>query len=96
MWCITSLGLTILRSRKSSESAWLLRELTIHRNFNLEDVHVTGAKRIAEAVAKYDVDRFIHISSSGASEGSPSEFYRTKVYNYPTLYRMLCSERSFS
>ncbi len=33
------------------------------RNFSLEDVHIEGAERIAEAVAKYDVDRFIHVSS---------------------------------
>jgi NADH dehydrogenase (ubiquinone) 1 alpha subcomplex subunit 9 len=40
---------------------------------------VWGASRIAEAVAKYDVDRFVHVSSHSASEDSPSEFYRTKA-----------------
>ena len=55
----------------------------IYRNFDLEDVHVEGAERIAEAVAKYDVDRFIHISSYNADINSPSEFFRTKVsYGY--------------
>jgi NADH dehydrogenase (ubiquinone) 1 alpha subcomplex subunit 9 len=49
------------------------------RNFDLEDVHVEGAERIADAVAKYDVDRFIHVSSYNAGLNSPSEFYRTKV-----------------
>lgn len=49
------------------------------RNFDLEDVHVEGAERIADAVAKYDVDRFIHVSSFNASLDSPSEFFRTKV-----------------
>ena len=49
------------------------------RNFDLEDVHVEGAERIAEAVAKYDVDRFIHVSSYNANKDSPSEFFRTKV-----------------
>ena len=49
------------------------------RNFTLEDVHVEGAERIAEAVAKYDIDRFIHVSSFNASKDSPSEFFRTKV-----------------
>jgi NADH dehydrogenase (ubiquinone) 1 alpha subcomplex subunit 9 len=49
------------------------------RNFDLEDVHVEGAERIAEAVAKYDVDRFIHVSSHNADLNSPSEFFRTKV-----------------
>lgn len=49
------------------------------RNFALDDVHVEGAERIAEAVAKYDVDRFIHVSSYNANKNSSSEFYRTKV-----------------
>jgi NADH dehydrogenase (ubiquinone) 1 alpha subcomplex subunit 9 len=31
-------------------------------------------------VAKYDIDRFIHVSSYNASEDSPSDFFRTKVY----------------
>ncbi|KAI9670090.1 MAG: NADH-ubiquinone oxidoreductase 40 kDa subunit [Trizodia sp. TS-e1964] len=48
------------------------------KNFTYEDVHVEGATRIAEAVAKYDVDRFIHVSSYNANEDSPSEFFRTK------------------
>lgn len=49
------------------------------RNFDLEDVHVEGAERIAEAVAKYDIDRFIHVSSYNANKDSSSEFYRTKA-----------------
>lgn len=49
------------------------------RNFSYEDVHVDGAERIAEAVAKYDVDRFIHVSSYNANENSSSDFFRTKV-----------------
>ncbi|OKL61080.1 hypothetical protein UA08_03794 [Talaromyces atroroseus] len=48
------------------------------KNFTYEDVHVDGAERIAEAVAKYDIDRFIHVSSYNAAEDSPSEFFRTK------------------
>ncbi|GKT89941.1 putative NADH-ubiquinone oxidoreductase 40 kda subunit [Colletotrichum tofieldiae] len=51
----------------------------VPRNFSLEDVHVEGTERIAEAVAKYDVDRFIHMSSYNANLESTSEFYRTKV-----------------
>ncbi len=38
-----------------------------------------GVERIAEAVAKYDVDRFIHVSSYNADKNSKSEFFRTKV-----------------
>ena len=49
------------------------------RNFSLEDVHVEGAERIAEAVAKYDIDRFIHVSSYNANKDSASEFFRTKA-----------------
>ncbi|KAM7197187.1 hypothetical protein V8F20_006736 [Naviculisporaceae sp. PSN 640] len=48
------------------------------KNFSLEDVHVEGAERIAEAVAKYDVDRFIHVSSYNADPNHVSEFYSTK------------------
>lgn len=49
------------------------------KNFDLEDVHVEGTSRIASAVAKYDVDRFIQVSSHSAHPQSPSEFYRTKA-----------------
>ena len=52
---------------------------TLLRNFSLEDVHVEGAERIAEVVAKYDIDRFIHMSSYNANKDSPSEFFRTKA-----------------
>jgi NADH dehydrogenase (ubiquinone) 1 alpha subcomplex subunit 9 len=48
------------------------------KNFSFEDVHVWGTQRVAEAVAKYDVDRFVHVSSHSVSPDSPSEFYRTK------------------
>ncbi|KAG4217498.1 hypothetical protein PC116_g34021, partial [Phytophthora cactorum] len=37
-----------------------------------------GIERIAEAVAKYDVDRFVHVSSYNADPNSPSEFFATK------------------
>jgi len=48
------------------------------KNFDYDDVHVWGASRIAEAVAKYDVDRFVHVSSHNASKSSPSHFFRSK------------------
>lgn len=44
----------------------------------MEDVHVEGTTRIAEAVAKYDVDRFIHVSSYNADPNSPATFFSTK------------------
>ncbi|KAL1956210.1 hypothetical protein VTO42DRAFT_7557 [Malbranchea cinnamomea] len=50
------------------------------KNFSLDDVHIDGVERIAEAVAKYDVDRFIHVSSYNADVNSPSEFFRSKGY----------------
>jgi NADH dehydrogenase (ubiquinone) 1 alpha subcomplex subunit 9 len=49
------------------------------KNFDLHDVHVEGTERIADAVAKYDIDRFVQVSSHSASLDSPSEFYRTKA-----------------
>ena len=49
------------------------------KNFTLEDVHVEGTSRIVEAVAKYDIDRYVHVSSHSATLDSPSEFYRTKA-----------------
>ncbi|KAK8091658.1 NADH-ubiquinone oxidoreductase 40 kDa subunit [Apiospora hydei] len=48
------------------------------KNFSLEDVHVEGTERICEALAKYDVDRYVHVSSYNADPNSPSEFFRTK------------------
>ncbi|KAJ5679772.1 NADH-ubiquinone oxidoreductase 40 kDa subunit [Penicillium macrosclerotiorum] len=50
------------------------------KNFTYADVHVDGAERIAEAVAKYDVDRFIHVSSYNARRDSSSEFFATKAW----------------
>lgn len=49
------------------------------KNFSFEDVHCEGTSRIVEATAKYDVDRYIHVSSHSADKNSPSDFYRTKV-----------------
>ncbi|KAJ4164088.1 hypothetical protein LMH87_005774 [Akanthomyces muscarius] len=48
------------------------------KNFSLADVHVEGTERIVDAVAKYDVDRYIHVSSHNADIASSSEFFATK------------------
>jgi NADH dehydrogenase (ubiquinone) 1 alpha subcomplex subunit 9 len=56
------------------------------KNFDLEDVHVEGTHRIASAVAKYDVDRYIHVSSHSVHPDSPSDFYKTK-YPETTIVR---------
>ncbi|KIX00944.1 uncharacterized protein Z518_10010 [Rhinocladiella mackenziei CBS 650.93] len=49
------------------------------KNFSLWDVNVEGVERIAEACAKYDVDRFIHVSSYNADINSPALFFATKA-----------------
>ena len=49
------------------------------KNFSLAEVHEEGTERIVEAVAKYDVDRFIQVSSYNADANSPSQFFRSKV-----------------
>lgn len=49
------------------------------KNFSLFDVNVESVERIAEACRKYDVDRFIHLSSYNADPNSPSEYFRTKA-----------------
>lgn len=38
------------------------------RNFNFDQVHVEGARRLARAAKKSGVERFIHLSSLNASE----------------------------
>ncbi|TQV98333.1 hypothetical protein V2A60_007919 [Cordyceps javanica] len=48
------------------------------KNFSLGDVHIEGTERIVDAVAKYDVDRYIHVSSHNANTASASEFFATK------------------
>lgn len=45
-----------------------------------------GTERIVEAVAKYDVDRYVHVSSHSVNPQSPSEFYATKVRTDTTAY----------
>ncbi|PLN77315.1 putative NADH-ubiquinone oxidoreductase 39 kDa subunit [Aspergillus taichungensis] len=48
------------------------------KNFSYTDVHVDGIERIVEATAKYDIDRYIHVSSYNADKNSPSEYFATK------------------
>lgn len=48
------------------------------KNFDFDDVHVEGTYRIASAVAKYDCDRFVQVSSHSVHPESPSKFFRTK------------------
>ncbi|KAF5102284.1 hypothetical protein D0Z00_000467 [Geotrichum galactomycetum] len=48
------------------------------KNFSYDDIHVEGARRVAQAVAKYNVARFVHVSAFNADPNSTSEFNRTK------------------
>ncbi|EHL00726.1 putative NADH-ubiquinone oxidoreductase 40 kDa subunit, mitochondrial [Glarea lozoyensis 74030] len=70
--------ISITRTGKATNYTNARWKIVSWRNFTLEDVHVEGVERIAEVVAKYDVDRFIHVSSHNADLNSPSEFFRTK------------------
>lgn len=49
------------------------------KNFSFSDTHITIAGRIAEACAKYNVDRFVHLSALGANSDSPSAFLQSKA-----------------
>jgi uncharacterized protein YbjT (DUF2867 family) len=49
------------------------------RNFTLHDVHVAGAKRIAEVAKELKVDRFIHVSAVGADVNASSDWLKTKA-----------------
>jgi len=49
------------------------------RNFTLHNVHVEGAKRIAEVAKELDVDKFIHVSALGASLDASSDWLKTKA-----------------
>jgi NADH dehydrogenase (ubiquinone) 1 alpha subcomplex subunit 9 len=59
------------------------------RNFKFDDVHVTGARAIAEACRAAGVKRLIHFSALGADPNSPSKFLRSKVtFNGEVVYTM--------
>lgn len=49
------------------------------KNFSMRDVHVDGARRIAEIAAQAGVARFIHMSHLMADVDSESEYMRTKA-----------------
>jgi len=49
------------------------------RNFKYHDVHVNGARTIAEAAKQNGAQRFIHFSAVGADINSKSDFLRTKA-----------------
>eukprot|EP00045_Choanoeca_perplexa_P003197 m.29041 g.29041 ORF g.29041 m.29041 type:complete len:345 (+) comp11918_c0_seq1:2-1036(+) len=49
------------------------------RHFALDDVHVTGARNIAEACAEAGVGRLVHMSSLGADINSESNYLKSKA-----------------
>lgn len=49
------------------------------RNFKFSDVHVDGARVIAEACRVAGVKRLIHFSALNADADSPSRFLQSKV-----------------
>ncbi|KAN0062274.1 Protein-lysine N-methyltransferase efm5 [Thecaphora frezii] len=49
------------------------------KNFTYSDVHVTGARRIAEMAEALGASRFIHVSHLNADKDSPSAFLRSKA-----------------
>ena len=51
-----------------------------YRNFSFGDVHIDGARAIAEAARLSGVERFIHFSALNASVDSPSKFLQSKAY----------------
>ncbi|KAL4402601.1 Protein-lysine N-methyltransferase Efm5 [Malassezia pachydermatis] len=57
------------------------------KNFSLRDVHVDGARRIAEHAAESGAARFIHVSHLSADANSESEFLRTKAQGEDAVRR---------
>lgn len=49
------------------------------RNYSMEDVHVVGAEKIAEAAKQCGVNQLIHVSALNAHAGSESKFYQVKA-----------------
>jgi NADH dehydrogenase (ubiquinone) 1 alpha subcomplex subunit 9 len=48
------------------------------KNFSFNDVHVEGARTIAEVCMENNVARLVHVSALNASPDSPSAFLRSK------------------
>ena len=57
------------------------------KNFSFQDVHVDGARKLAEASQALGVSRFIHVSHLSADENSPSAYLRTKALSEPAVKR---------
>jgi hypothetical protein len=55
------------------------RSFPCFRHFALDDVHITGARNIAEACAEAGVGRLVHMSALGADVTSESNYLKSKV-----------------
>ena len=64
---------------------------TLSRNFSFADVHIDGARAIAEAAKLSGVERFIHFSALNASADSPSKFLQSKAYGEEVVLDVLPS-----
>ncbi|KAL1922579.1 uncharacterized protein VTP21DRAFT_10118 [Calcarisporiella thermophila] len=49
------------------------------KNFSFDDVHVEGARAIAEICREVGTPRLVHVSALNADENSPSKFLRSKA-----------------
>jgi len=67
-----------ISSEENSRQSSLIIYVTDNRNFKFHDVNVVAAQRIAEAAAKNNVSRLIHVSSYNADPKSESKFYASK------------------
>lgn len=61
------------------------------RNYNFKDVHVDGARMIAEASRAAGVKRLVHFSALNADKEAPSRFLQSKVVPLASL--LLFSQR---
>ncbi|PWN40506.1 putative NADH2 dehydrogenase 40K chain [Ceraceosorus guamensis] len=58
------------------------------KNFSFNDVHVSGAQRIAGVADACGVSRLIHVSHLNADKNSPSAFLRTKAEGEEAVNRV--------
>jgi NADH dehydrogenase (ubiquinone) 1 alpha subcomplex subunit 9 len=49
------------------------------KNFKYNDVHVTGALKLAQMAESLGVSRFVHVSDLNADANSPSAYLRSKA-----------------
>ena len=55
------------------------KPVLFRRNFKFGDVHIDGARVIAEASQAAGVERLVHFSALNADKDSPSKFLQSKA-----------------